>query len=69
MQWEKLREDSEDLLLAAKSTLIVAKIKNRVIIQIWFANSEKDNLNQDDIAEGKIAALCLETNNKKYFLG
>ena len=27
------------------------------------------NLNQNDIAEGRIATLCLEINNKNYFLG
>ncbi len=63
------KEDSEDLLLAAKSTLDTLKTKQSHPFKFGFANSEKMNLNQNDIAEGRIATLCLEINNKKYFLG
>ena len=61
--------DSEDLLLAAKSTLDTLKTKDSYSFKFGFANSEKMNLNQNDIAEGRIATLCLEINDKKYFLG
>ena len=63
------KEDSEDLLLAAKSTLDTLKTKQSHPFKFGFANSEKMNLNQNDIAEGRIATLCLEINNKNYFLG
>jgi len=63
------KEDSEDLLLAAKSTLDTLKTKDSHSFKFGFANSEDMNLKQEDIAGGGIAVLCLETNKKKYFLG
>ena len=63
------KEDSEDLLLAAKSTLDTLKTKQSHPFKFGFANSEDMKLIENDIAEGGIAVLCLEINNKKYFLG
>ena len=63
------KEDSEDLLLAAKSTLDTLKTKESHPFKFGFANSENMELIENDIAGGGIAILCLEINNKKYFLG
>ena len=63
------KEDSEDLLLAAKSTLDTLKTKQSHPFKFGFANSEDMELIENDIAGGGIAVLCLEINNKKYFLG
>ena len=63
------REDSEDLLLAAKSTLDTLKTKESHPFKFGFANSKDMELTENDIAGGGIAVLCLEINNKKYFLG
>ena len=63
------KEDSEDLLLAAKSTLDTLKTKQSHPFKFGFANSENMELTENDIAGGGIAVLCLEINNKKYFLG
>ena len=63
------KEDSEDLLLAAKSTLDTLKTKQSYPFKFGFANSENMELIENDIAGGGIAVLCLEINDKKYFLG
>jgi putative membrane protein len=63
------KEDSEDLLLAAKSTLDTLKTKENHPFKFGFANSENMELIENDIAGGGIAVLCLEINDKKYFLG
>ena len=63
------KEDSEDLLLAAKSTLDTLKTKQSHPFKFGFANSENMELIENDIAGGGIAVLCLEINDKKYFLG
>ena len=63
------KEDSDDLLLAAKSTLDTLKTKQSHPFKFGFANSEDMELIENDIAGGGIAVLCLEINNKKYFLG
>ena len=63
------KEDSEDLLLAAKSTLDTLKTKQSHPFKFGFANSEDMELTENDIAGGGIAVLCLEINDKKYFLG
>jgi len=63
------KEDSEDLLLAAKSTLDTLKTKESHSFKFGFANSENMELIENDIAGGGIAVLCLEINDKKYFLG
>jgi len=63
------KEDSEDLLLAAKSTLDTLKTKQSYPFKFGFANSKNMELIENDIAGGGIAVLCLEINAKKYFLG
>ena len=63
------KEDSEDLLIAAKSTLDTLKTKQSFPFKFGFANSKDMDIKKADIAMGGIAVLCLEVNNKKYFVG
>jgi putative membrane protein len=63
------KEDSEDLLVAAKSTLDALKTKQSFPFKFGFQNSNDMNIKKADIAMGGIAVLCLEMNNKKYFVG
>jgi putative membrane protein len=63
------KEDSEDLLIAAKSTLDALKTKQSFPFKFGFQNSNDMNIKKADIAMGGIAVLCLEMNNKKYFVG
>ena len=63
------KEDSEDLLIAAKSTLDTLKTKQSFQFKFGYANSDDMEINNADIAMGGIAVLCLEMNNKKYFVG
>ena len=63
------QEDSEDLLIAAKSTLDTLKTKQSYPFKFGYQNSNGMNIKKADIAMGGIAILCLEINNKKYFVG
>ena len=63
------KEDSEDLLIAAKSTLDTLKTKQSYPFKFGYQNSNDMNIKKADIAMGRIAILCLEINNKKYFVG
>ena len=63
------KEDSEDLLIAAKSTLDTLKTKQSYPIKFGYQNSNDMNIKKADIAMGGIAILCLEINEKKYFVG
>ena len=63
------QEDSEDLLIAAKSTLDTLKTKQSYPFKFGYQNSNDMNIKKADIAMGGIAILCLEINNKKYFVG
>ena len=63
------KEDSEDLLIAAKSTLDTLKTKQSYPFKFGYQNSNDMNIKKADIAMGGIAILCLEINNKKYFVG
>ena len=63
------KEDSEDLLIAAKSTLDTLKTKQSFPFKFGYANSDEMNISKADIAMGGIAVLCLELNGKKYFVG
>ena len=63
------KEDSEDLLIAAKSTLDTLKTKQSFPFKFGYANSDDMMISKADIAMGGIAVLCLELNNKKYFVG
>jgi putative membrane protein len=63
------KEDSEDLLIAAKSTLDTLKTKQSFPFKFGYANSDNMMISKADIAMGGIAVLCLELNDKKYFVG
>ena len=63
------KEDSEDLLIAAKSTLDTLKTKQSYPFKVGYQNSNDMNIKKADIAMGGIAILCLEINEKKYFVG
>ena len=63
------KEDSEDLLIAAKSTLDTLKTKQSFPFKFGYANSNDMMISKADIAMGGIAVLCLELNDKKYFVG
>ena len=63
------KEDSEDLLIAAKSTLDTLKTKQSYPFKFGYQNSNGMNIKKADIAMGGIAILCLEINEKKYFVG
>ena len=63
------KEDSEDLLIAAKSTLDTLKTKQSYPFKFGYQNSSDMNIKKADIAMGGIAILCLEINEKKYFVG
>ena len=63
------KEDSEDLLIAAKSTLDTLKTKQSYPFRFGYQNSNDMNIKKADIGMGGIAVLCLEINEKKYFVG
>ena len=63
------KEDSEDLLIAAKSTLDTLKTKQSYPFKFGYQNSNDMNIKKADIAMGGIAILCLEINEKKCFVG
>ena len=63
------KEDSEDMLIAAKSTLDTLKTKQNYPFKFGYKNSNDMDIQKADIAMGGIAVLCLEINNKKYFVG
>jgi len=69
MGGEISKEDSEDLLIAAKSTLDTLKTKQSYPFKFGYQNSNGMNIKKADIAMGGIAILCLEINAKKYFVG
>ena len=61
--------DSEDMLTAAKSCLDNLMTKEAYPLKFGYANSTDMNLEVPDLAMGGIGVLCLNLNNKKFFLG
>jgi putative membrane protein len=61
--------DSEDLLTAAKSCLDNLMTKETYPLEFGYANSKHMGIDVPDLALGGIGVLCLQLNNKKYFLG
>ena len=61
--------DSEDMLTAAKSCLDNLVTKEMYPLKFGYANSNDMNIDVPDLALGGIGVLCLNVNNKKYFLG
>lgn len=66
---EILKQDSDDLLKAAKSNLDTLITKERFPLEIGYANSENLKIQSDDLGPGKLGMLCLKINNEKFFLG
>ena len=56
------KEDSEDLLIAAKSTLDTLKTKQSYPFKFGYQNSNDMNIKKADNSMGGIAILCLEIN-------
>ncbi len=66
---EILKQDSDDLLKAAKSNLDTLITKESFPVEIGYANSEDLSIQADDLGPGKLAMLCLKIDNEKFFLG
>ena len=66
---EILKQDSDDLLKAAKSNLDTLITKERFPLEIGYANSEDLKIQSDDLGPGKIGMMCLKIDNDKFFLG
>ena len=63
------QNDSEDLLTSSKSCLDTLKTKETYPLEFGYANSQEKDLQAPDLAMGGIGILCLQINQKKYFLG
>jgi len=68
MGGELSRDDSQDMLSAAKSVLDILITKTGHPLQYGYANSKSMNIQTDDLAGGGIGILCLAFAKKKYFL-
>ena len=68
MGGELSRDDSHDMLSAAKSVLDILITKTGHPLQYGYANSKSMNIQTDDLAGGGIGILCLAFAKKKYFL-
>jgi len=68
MGGEISRDDSQDMLSAAKSVLDILITKTGHPLQYGYANSKSMNIQTDDLAGGGIGILCLAFAKKKYFL-
>jgi len=66
---EILKQDSDDLLKAAKSNLDTLITKEAYPLEIGYANSENLKIQADDLGPGKVGMMCLKINNEKFFLG
>jgi putative membrane protein len=66
---EILKQDSDDLLKAAKSNLDTLITKEAYPLEIGYANSENLKIQADDLGPGKVGVMCLKINNEKFFLG
>ena len=63
------KEDGEDMLKAAKSCLDTLISKESFPIQIGYANTEDMDVWTEDLGMGGLGIICLELDEKKYFLG
>src|SRR2546428_1263337 len=66
---EILKQDSDDLLKAAKSNLDTLITKEKFPLEVGYANSENLKIQSDDLGPGKLGIMCLKINNEKFFLG
>jgi len=63
------KNDSADLLKAAKLNLDTLVTKESFSFELGYSNSTNMNLNARDLALGGIGMVCLRINGKKHFLG
>ena len=68
MGGEISRDDSQDMLTAAKSVLDILITKSSYPLRYGYANSKSMNIQTGDLAGGGIGVLCLAIDQKKYFL-
>jgi len=61
--------DADDLLKAAKSNMDTLITKEKMPLEVGYANSEGLKIETDDLGPGKIAILCLKIGDEKFFLG
>ncbi|MGY5148087.1 MAG: DUF2070 family protein [Candidatus Nitrosopumilus sp. bin_7KS] len=63
------KEDGEDMLKAAKSCLDTLISKESFPIELGYANTDQMDVWTEDLGMGGLGIICLNINNKKYFLG
>ena len=63
------KEDGEDMLKAAKSCLDKLISKDSFPIELGYANTDHMDVWTEDLGMGGLGIICLNINNKKYFLG
>ncbi len=63
------KEDSQDMLKAAKATLETLVTKESYRLEFGYANSNTMDINTIDLGPGGLGVLCLKINDKKFFLG
>jgi putative membrane protein len=61
--------DADDLLKAAKSNLDTLITKEKMPLEIGYANSDGLKIETDDLGPGKIAVICMKIGDEKFFLG
>ena len=62
-------EDGKDMLKAAKSCLDALVLKDSFPIELGYANTDDMDVWTEDLGMGGLGIICLNINNKKYFLG
>lgn len=63
------KENAEDMLKATKSCLDALITKDSFPIKFGYANSDNMDVWAEDLGMGGLGVICLEINNKKYFIG
>ncbi|MFM7797260.1 MAG: DUF2070 family protein, partial [Candidatus Nitrosotenuis sp.] len=63
------KDDSQDMLKAAKATLETLVTKESYPLEFGYANSNAMDVNSIDLGPGGLGVLCLKINGKKFFLG
>lgn len=63
------KEDGKDMLKAAKSCLDKLISKDSFPIELGYANTDHMDVWTEDLGMGGLGIICLNINNKKYFLG
>jgi len=66
---EILKQDSDDLLQAAKSNLDTLITKETLPVEIGYSNSEELKISADDLGLGGVGIICMKIQDEKFFLG